>query len=531
MTDDRHPAQEDQPFSHRSVMLSEITDLFGPVPPGVVIDATLGGGGHTRALLGANPHLRVVGIDQDDAALTASASLADEFPGRFAAVRSRFDRIGQIAVEAVEGTADQITGVLFDLGVSSPQLDRADRGFSYRHDAPLDMRMDRSTGSTAADVVNTYDERDLAGVLREFGDERFAGRIARAVVAARPVATTVELAEIVRSAIPAPARRTGGHPAKRTFQAIRIEVNRELDILPGAIDDAIEALSPGGRIAVLELPLGRGSHRQGPPAPGRDRRVHLPARPPVRVRRSGDRPPAQAGRLDAERSRGRREPPVRERPTAGGRADRRNRSRLRSRCGVSPAQAAAEARTSARSSSSSPARAPGPRRPKVVPVREVEQPKGRVAHVVDSLHVGNQLGRIGTLAAAALFLSVFGVVIFQTLLVQGQARLDNLNAQAAAQQERSRDLHQQVADLEAPARIVDAATNRLGMVAPGSVGYLSPSADDATRSTYVAPPETTPPPPSKKKSTTTATTTPATTKKKSTTTTTVPTKTPKVTTP
>ena len=237
-------------------MVREITDLFGPVPPGVLIDATLGGGGHTRALLEAHPHLRVVGIDQDDAALAASASVGDDFPGRFTSVRARFDRIGAIAADAIAGSDDDVTGVLFDLGVSSPQLDRADRGFSYRQDAPLDMRMDRSTGPTAADVVNTYDERELAGVLRQFGDERFAGRIARAVVAARPVTTTVELAEIVRSAIPAAARRTGGHPAKRTFQAIRIEVNRELDILPGAVDAAIEVLSPGGRIAVLSYHSG-----------------------------------------------------------------------------------------------------------------------------------------------------------------------------------------------------------------------------------------------------------------------------------
>lgn len=211
---------------------------------------------------------------------------------------------------------------------------------------------------------------------------------------------------------------------------------------------------------------------------------------------------------------------------------------------MSPAQAAAAARTPARPSASSPARAPGPRRPKIVPVREVEQPKGRVARVADSLHLGSQLGRIGTLAAAALFLSVFGVVIFQTLLVQGQARLDNLNAKAAVEQERSRDLHRQVADLEAPARIVDAARNRLGMVPPGSVGYLSPSADDAARSAYVAPPVTTPPATTTKKSSTTptkstkstksttSTTTPTATKKKSTTSTTTPeTAKPKATTP
>jgi 16S rRNA (cytosine1402-N4)-methyltransferase len=236
-------------FHHQPVMVAEITALFAPVPTGIVVDATLGGGGHTRSLLANHPHLRVVGIDQDEDALAASAGLLDEFPGRVVTVRSRFDRLAEIAAQ--QAGVDPVVGVLFDLGVSSPQLDRADRGFSYRQDAPLDMRMDRSARRTAADVVNTYDETELAGVMRDFGDERFAGRIARAVVAARPVTSTVELAAIVRDAIPAAARRRGGHPAKRTFQAIRIEVNRELDILPGSIDQAIDVLAPGGRIAVL----------------------------------------------------------------------------------------------------------------------------------------------------------------------------------------------------------------------------------------------------------------------------------------
>jgi 16S rRNA (cytosine1402-N4)-methyltransferase len=261
MTDDPRPRPTNRPtnrptFRHRPVMVDQITELFAPVPAGVLIDATLGGGGHARALLEAHAHVRIVGIDQDDDALAASAPLADAFPGRFSAVHARFDRIAEIVGGATAGTDDRVVGVLFDLGVSSPQLDRADRGFSYRHDAPLDMRMDRTGGTTAADVVNTYDERELADVLASFGDERFAGRIARAVVAARPITSTVELAEIVRGAIPAAARRTGGHPAKRSFQAIRIEVNRELDILPGAIDDAVSALAPAGRIAVLSYHSG-----------------------------------------------------------------------------------------------------------------------------------------------------------------------------------------------------------------------------------------------------------------------------------
>ena len=187
---------------------------------------------------------------------------------------------------------------------------------------------------------------------------------------------------------------------------------------------------------------------------------------------------------------------------------------------MSPAQAAAAVRNAA-----VPSKAPGPRRPKVVPVREAEVSKGRISRLVGSLKLGSQLGRIGTLAAAALFLSVFGVVIFQTLIVQGQARLDNLNSQAAVEQQRSRDLHQQVADLEAPSRIVEAARNRLGMVPPGSVVYLSPTGADGDKSTYVAPPPTTPP---AAKSTTTSsatkksTTTPSTSPKKSTTTTKAP---------
>jgi 16S rRNA (cytosine1402-N4)-methyltransferase len=153
-------------------------------------------------------------------------------------------------------SVDHLSGVLFDLGVSSPQLDRTERGFSYRHEAPLDMRMDQREPWTASDIVNGYDESQLAQALRRHGDERFAVRIARAIVAARPVETTTQLAEIVVAAIPAAARRTGGHPAKRTFQAIRIELNRELEVLPAALDLAIERTVEGGRIAVLSYHSG-----------------------------------------------------------------------------------------------------------------------------------------------------------------------------------------------------------------------------------------------------------------------------------
>ncbi|MCU0269941.1 MAG: 16S rRNA (cytosine(1402)-N(4))-methyltransferase RsmH [Acidimicrobiales bacterium] len=229
-------------------MVAEVTAIFGPVPPGVLVDATLGGGGHTRALLDAHPHLSVVGLDQDGDAIEASSPLVERYGPRITLRQVRFDQLRSVVGELGYTT---VVGVLFDLGVSSPQLDRAERGFTFRDAGPLDMRMDRRSGPTAAEVVNAYDVDELAEVLRVYGDERFAGRIARAIVAARPLTTTAELAEVVRDAIPAATRRRGGHPARRTFQALRIEVNRELEILADTLDDAIELLEPDGRIAVL----------------------------------------------------------------------------------------------------------------------------------------------------------------------------------------------------------------------------------------------------------------------------------------
>jgi 16S rRNA (cytosine1402-N4)-methyltransferase len=235
-------------FDHRPVMVDEITDLFATVPPGTVVDATLGGGGHSASLLRHHPQIDVLGIDQDAEALHAASETLAEFGPRVRTSHRRFD---QLAEALDDHGVDEISGALFDLGVSSPQLDHAERGFSYRNDGPLDMRMDAEQPWSAADVVNGYDERALAGIIRRYGDERFATRIAKAIVAARPVQSTTELAEVVTTAIPAAARRTGGHPAKRTFQAIRIEVNGELEVLPSALDQAVEATRTGGRIAVL----------------------------------------------------------------------------------------------------------------------------------------------------------------------------------------------------------------------------------------------------------------------------------------
>ncbi len=235
-------------FEHAPVMVEEITAVFAEVPAGTIVDATLGGGGHSAAILDARDDLDVIGIDQDIDALDAAAAALSGYGDRIRTSRRRFDQFDEaLADHGVEA----VSGALFDLGVSSPQLDRGDRGFSYRHDGPLDMRMDAEQAWSAADVVNGYSESELARIIKRYGDERFASRIARAICAARPIQTTAELAAVVTSAIPAAARRSGGHPAKRTFQAIRIEVNDELGVLPDALDQAVHATRPGGRIAVL----------------------------------------------------------------------------------------------------------------------------------------------------------------------------------------------------------------------------------------------------------------------------------------
>jgi 16S rRNA (cytosine1402-N4)-methyltransferase len=234
-------------------MVDEVVAALLPVPPGVLVDATVGGGGHAGALLAAHPGLVLVGLDRDDTALAAAAESLAPYQDRVTLRQVRFDALTETMEDLGHANA---TAVLFDLGVSSPQLDQGDRGFSYRNEGPIDMRMDRTQPWSAADVVNGYDEAELARIIRRYGDERFAGRIARAIVSARPIETTAELAGIVSAAIPAAARRTGGHPAKRTFQAIRIEVNSELDVLPGALDQAIESTAPRGRIAVLSYHSG-----------------------------------------------------------------------------------------------------------------------------------------------------------------------------------------------------------------------------------------------------------------------------------
>jgi 16S rRNA (cytosine1402-N4)-methyltransferase len=239
---------------HVPVLLPRVADLFEPAlrdRPAVLVDATLGLGGHAAALLAAHPSLTLVGLDRDPQALALAGRRLVAFSDRTHLVHAVYDRIADVLGEL---GLPRVDGVLFDLGVSSLQLDVDERGFSYARDADLDMRMDPGDGPTAADVLNTYPVPELARVLREYGEERFASRIAAAVARRRarsPFRRSAELVELLYEAVPAASRRTGGHPAKRTFQALRIEVNGELDALAAALPAAIDALAVGGRIVVL----------------------------------------------------------------------------------------------------------------------------------------------------------------------------------------------------------------------------------------------------------------------------------------
>lgn len=235
-------------FEHQPVLWREVVELLRPVPTGLVVDATVGGGGHAAAILETRPDLAVLGLDVDEEAVGAAHERLARF-GRRAVVRhARFD---SLAAEVARWTPPmRVVGVLFDLGVSSPQLDRPDRGFSYRFDGPLDMRMDRHAQRTAADVVNDASEAELARLFAEHGEGRLARRLARAVVAARPLESTAALAAVVAAAVP-PARRRRGHPARRVFQALRVVVNDELATLERTLPTALDLLAPGGRCIAI----------------------------------------------------------------------------------------------------------------------------------------------------------------------------------------------------------------------------------------------------------------------------------------
>jgi 16S rRNA (cytosine1402-N4)-methyltransferase len=239
-------------FEHIPVLRDEVVSLFASVPPGAVVDATVGGGGHAAALLEAYPSIRVVGLDRDPAALAATGQRLSSFGDRVTLIAAPFASLESLVSDSDVGP---LVGVLLDLGVSSPQLDWSERGFSFREDGPLDMRMDPTTGPTAAELVNTLPVESLAALFRENGEGRLSGRIARAVVSARPLTSTRQLAEVVASAVPAPARRKG-HPARRVFQALRIAVNDELGQLEAALPAALSHLAVGGVCAVISYHSG-----------------------------------------------------------------------------------------------------------------------------------------------------------------------------------------------------------------------------------------------------------------------------------
>jgi 16S rRNA (cytosine1402-N4)-methyltransferase len=264
--------------AHVPVLRERVLALVAPAlerPGSVLVDATLGLGGHAEAVLERVPQARVIGIDRDPEALARSRERLQPYAERVTFAHAVYDEIPGILADL---GLPSVEGVLFDLGVSSMQLDREERGFAYAEDAPLDMRMDKTTGRTAADVLNSYSVEELARVLRDYGEERFARRIATRIVTERrrePFTRSARLVDLVRDAIPAATRRTGGHPAKRTFQALRIEVNDELAVLRRALPAAVDALAVGGRVVVMSYHsledriakqvLARGARTEAPP--------------------------------------------------------------------------------------------------------------------------------------------------------------------------------------------------------------------------------------------------------------------------
>lgn len=239
-------------FKHKSVLLEECIENLQIKPDGIYVDGTLGGGGHSYEICRRlSDKGRLIGIDQDSAAIEAAGRRLEEFAGKVTIVRSNYC---EMRAELAKLGITSVDGVILDLGVSSYQLDDADRGFTYREDTPLDMRMDQRQPFSARDVVNEYSEMELYRIIRDYGEDKFAKNIAKHIVSARKekaIETTGELIHIIKAAIPAKVRAVGGHPAKRTFQAIRIEVNHELDVLRDSLDDMIDMLNDGGRICII----------------------------------------------------------------------------------------------------------------------------------------------------------------------------------------------------------------------------------------------------------------------------------------
>ena len=239
-------------FEHKSVLLYETVDSLNIKPDGIYVDGTLGGGGHAYEVLKRlGPKGRLIGIDQDADAIQAASGRLKEYGEKVTIVRSNYRNIKEVLSSL---GIEKVDGIYLDLGVSSYQLDTAERGFTYRENAPLDMRMDQRNEKTAADIVNEYSEMELYRIIRDYGEDRFAKNIAKHIVKARQekrIETTDELVEIIKAAIPARVRAEGGHPAKRTFQAIRIELNHELEVLDESIDTMVDLLNPGGRLSII----------------------------------------------------------------------------------------------------------------------------------------------------------------------------------------------------------------------------------------------------------------------------------------
>lgn len=238
-------------FEHKSVLLNEVIENMNIKPDGIYVDGTLGGGGHSYEIASRLVNGRLIGLDQDEAAIEAAGLRLAEFGDKITIVRSNYSVIKTVLHNL---QIDKVNGILLDLGVSSYQLDTPERGFSYRENAPLDMRMDLRNNITAKDIVNNYSEMDLYRIIRDYGEDKFAKNIAKHIVMARkdkPIETTYELNEVIKAAIPAKVRAIGGHPSKRTFQAIRIELNRELEVLKDTLQDMIDILAPGGRLLII----------------------------------------------------------------------------------------------------------------------------------------------------------------------------------------------------------------------------------------------------------------------------------------
>ena len=446
--------------THVPVLLDRVVALVAPAlerPGSVFVDATLGLGGHTEAVLDRCPEAHVVGVDRDLHALELAGARLAPFEGRTTLVHAVYDEIPEVLAEL---GIDSVDGILFDLGVSSMQLDVRERGFAYAEDAPLDMRMDDSEGPTAADVLNSYPAAELARILRSYGEEKFARQIARAIVRERetePFTGSARLVDLLRQTIPAPARRTGGHPAKRTFQALRIEVNDELGVLRRAIPAAIESIGVGGRVVVMSyhsledrlvkqaFAAGTTSHGAAGPA-----------------RRAG-RPRAAAALADPRCREGVRR---RDRPEPA----RRLRAAARRRtCQQQPAHQGRHRRMSTLITA-----AKAGARTRVPRFAEAAVERARLTVVPPRRAIGRtQAARtpFAVLVIAMLVAGVVGLLMFNTNMQQASFKATALQEQVNTLTAKEQSLNMELDALRNPQRLAVAA-KKLGMVPPAQPAFI-----------------------------------------------------------